>query len=86
MKVESFCNTDFDIWVKLRERKKHPAIDKFLPSLLFFYLDDLKNRLFERHTEDMERKSREHEAHLHAARMELERAVEISKQKVGGFH
>ena len=42
----------------------------------------MKNRLFEKHTEELEKKSREHESHLHAARLELERAVEISKQKV----
>jgi hypothetical protein len=32
--------------------------------------------------QELERKSKEHEAHMQAARMELERAVEISKQKV----
>lgn len=31
---------------------------------------------------ELERLAKEHEAHMQAARMELERAIEISKQKV----
>jgi len=43
----------------------------------------LKAALFEKQLAELDKLSREHEAHLQAARMELERAVEISKQKVG---
>ena len=50
--------------------------------VLIGFSDELKRQLLEKHTEALEDKSREHEAHLHAARMELERAVEISKQRV----
>lgn len=41
----------------------------------------LRSDLTERHLADMDRTRKEHEARLHAARMELERAVEISRQK-----
>ncbi|KAL4231837.1 hypothetical protein ACF0H5_009413 [Mactra antiquata] len=43
--------------------------------------DELRNDMYEKHMDELDRKNKEHESHLQAARMELERAVEISKQK-----
>lgn len=43
--------------------------------------DNLLQQLQEEHLEELERKKREHEQQLNAARMELQRAVEISRQK-----
>lgn len=50
--------------------------------LYLLHSGDLRNDMYQRHMEELERKTKEHEAHMQAARMELERAVEISKQKV----
>ena len=47
-----------------------------------FVSEELKNRLYEKQLAELEKLNKEHEAHMQAARMELERAVEISKQKV----
>ncbi|XP_052773969.1 protein FAM184A-like [Mya arenaria] len=43
--------------------------------------EEMKERLIEKQVTEIGRLERDHEAHLQAARMELERAVEISKQK-----
>ncbi|XP_060568985.1 protein FAM184A-like, partial [Ruditapes philippinarum] len=43
--------------------------------------DSLRDDMYQRHMQELERKSKEHEAHMQAARIKLERAVEISKQK-----
>ena len=55
----------------------------FLSMSFFLYISDsLRDDMYQRHMQELERKSKEHEAHMQTARMELERAVEISKQKV----
>ena len=47
-----------------------------------FYSDTFLRKLQEEHLEDLDRKKKENEQQLNAARMELQRAVEISRQKV----
>ncbi|KAL3864834.1 hypothetical protein ACJMK2_006484 [Sinanodonta woodiana] len=44
-------------------------------------LEDLRSDLVEKHSAMLDQKQREHEAQIRTARMELERAVEISKSK-----
>ena len=50
--------------------------------MTFLLAEMLRSQMYTGHMEELERLKKEHESHLGAARMELERAVEIGKQKV----
>ena len=54
----------------------------YLPVYSIIITESLKDRMHEQHTNDIEQLTHNHESQLETARMELERAVEISRQRV----
>ncbi len=51
-------------------------------TITFFIPESLRTELEHKHSLELEQSGRQHQQQMHAARMELERALEITRQKV----